>query len=215
MLGRARKLLALVSVRADNLSDVWLHELHEPEPRARRQNHLAARRPASRSQCGHTLAAAGAIEATATRTRLPATAGDGRALRAVHSRAVEPYAKIAGALVTASCVALVVVRAATAPAPPPLPRATAEQRAMFASSIASQEDEWRNRAADDFPADSWSQRDAFHAHEAAAVSGLAASSRVSYEDVFRAVDDDIHRSRGSGRDRSANAVPCKPRPVFD
>jgi hypothetical protein len=127
---------------------------------------------------------------------------------------VETLAKIIGAVVTASCVAIVVAKAATAPVPPPLRAATAAERTMFAASVASQEDEWRAKAADDFPADSWSQRDAFHGHEANAVRDLAASSRVPYEDVFRAVDEDLHRG-SRGRDRSANAVPNKPRPVFD
>lgn len=132
---------------------------------------------------------------------------------------METLAKIIGAVVTASCVAVVVAKAATAPPPRALPAATAEQRTMFAASVMSQEDEWRFKVADDFPSDNWSQRDAFHGHEAAAVRVLAASSGVSYEDVFRAVDDDIHRNaRAPGRgarERSANAIPCKPRPVFD
>lgn len=84
---------------------------------------------------------------------------------------------------------------------------------MFAANVMSQEDEWRLKVADDFPSDNWSQRDAFHGHEAAAVRDLAAGSNVTYEDVFRAIDDDIHRNRT--RDRNANAVPCKPRPIFD
>jgi hypothetical protein len=128
---------------------------------------------------------------------------------------LETLAKIVGACVTASCVALVVARAASAPAPPRLEPATAEQRAMFASSVRSQEDDWRAKAASSFPADNWSQRDDFHGHEAAAVRDLAASSHVSYEDVLRAIDDDLHRNASNGRERSANAVPCKPRPVFD
>jgi hypothetical protein len=126
---------------------------------------------------------------------------------------VELLAKIAGVAVTASCVALVALEVASAPAPRPRPAATAEQRTMFAASVASQEDEWRYKAADDFPADNWSQRDAFHGHEAAAVRDFAASSGVAYEEVLRAIDDDLHRSHGLGR--NVNAVPCKPRPIFD
>jgi hypothetical protein len=128
---------------------------------------------------------------------------------------VDLPAQLAGLLVTLSVSALVVVRAATVPAPPPLRSATAEQRTYFAVSVVSQEDEWRGKAADDFPADDWSQRDAFHGHEAAAVQNLAGSSRVPYEDVLRAIDDDVHRDRGPGRNRSAGAVPVHPRPIFD
>lgn len=122
-------------------------------------------------------------------------------------------AKIAAALVTASCVTLVVAKAATAPAPPARAAASADQMKMFAATVRSQEEEWRYSAADDFPDDNWSQRDAFHAHEATLVRDLAATSAVSYEDILRAIDDDIHR--GGGQDRNANAVPCKPRPIFD
>lgn len=88
---------------------------------------------------------------------------------------------------------------------------------MFAASIAAQEDHWRLEAADGFPSDNWSQRDDFHGREAAAVRELASGSKVSYEDVFRAIDDDIHAARAARipRDRSASAVPCKPRPIFD
>jgi len=133
-------------------------------------------------------------------------------------RPVDLPAQIAGLLVAASCTALVVVRAATAPVPPPQSHATDAQRASFAMSIAAQEDEWRGKAGDDFPADDWSQRDAFHAQEANAVRDLAGAAGVPYEDVLRAIDDDLHQTPGDeerGRNRSANAVPCKPRPIFD
>lgn len=86
----------------------------------------------------------------------------------------------------------------------------------FAVHIASQEDEWRARAAEGFPADDWSQRDDFHGREAQAVRDLAAGAHVPYEDVFRAIDDDLHETgaRGVGG-RGANAVPCHPRPFYD
>jgi hypothetical protein len=126
---------------------------------------------------------------------------------------LELLAKIGGALVTASCIAVVVVRAASAPAPPPLREPTAAERTSFALRIASQDADWRAKSADSFPADNWSQRDAFHNHEASAVRDLARGAGVSYESVFRAVDEDIlHRP---GRERSADAVPCKPRPFYD
>ena len=135
----------------------------------------------------------------------------GRSFRV--SAAVKLAADIAAAVAAAAIVAVVVVRAATAPAPRPLPPATPDQRTLFTATVAGQEGEWRDKAADDFPADLWSQRDAFHGHEAAAVRDLARGAGVSYEAVFRAIDEDVHRSRGA--DRSANAIPCKPRPIFD
>lgn len=124
-------------------------------------------------------------------------------------------AQLAGLVVTLSVCALVVVRAATAPAPPPLRSASAAERSRFGAAVASQEDEWRGKAADDFPADHWSQRDAFHGHEAAAVRDIAGNNGVSYEDVLRAIDEDVHRDRGAGRNRCAAAVPVHPRPIFD
>jgi hypothetical protein len=135
---------------------------------------------------------------------------------------VDLPAQIAGFVVAVSCTALVVFRAATAPAPPPPKLATAQDRLGFAAQVASQEDDWRAKAAKDFPSDLWSQRDAFHGHEAAAVRELAGIAGVPYEEVFRAIDDDLHHvaspvGRGSARrsDRNVNAVPVKPRPIFD
>lgn|GEM_PF-1527133 len=131
-------------------------------------------------------------------------------------------AQIAGFVVAVATTALVVMRAATAPAPSPPKHASAQDRAGFAAQIASREDDWRGKAAKDFPSDDWSQRDAFHGHEAASVRELAGISGVPYEEVFRAIDDDLHHAsappgRGGARrpDRSVNAVPVKPRPIFD
>jgi hypothetical protein len=128
---------------------------------------------------------------------------------------VDLPAQLAGLLVAVSVTALVVVRAATAPSPQPLRAATPAERMMFAASVASKEDEWRGKAADDFPSDHWSQRDAFHGHEAAAVRDIATSNGVPYEDVLRAIDEDVHHDRRPGRNRCAAAVPVHPRPIFD
>ena len=126
-------------------------------------------------------------------------------------------AQIAGLFVALATTALVVGRAATAPAPPPPKHVSADDRAGFAAQIASQEDDWRGKAAKDFPYDTWSQRDAFHGHEATAVKEMARISGVPYEEVLRAIDDDLHRADGNRRRpaRNVNAVPVKPRPIFD
>ncbi len=131
-------------------------------------------------------------------------------------------AQIAGFFVAAGCTAVVVIRAATAPAPPPPKHVTAEDRAGFAAQLASQEDDWRGKAAKDFPYDNWSQRDAFHGHEATAAKDLAGIAGVPVEEVLRATDDDLHHvgtPDGSRVRRPANrnvtAVPVKPRPIFD
>jgi hypothetical protein len=132
---------------------------------------------------------------------------------------VDLLTQIGGFAVAIACTAIVVVRAATAPAPAPLRPATAAERAHFAATVASHEDDWRAHAAADFPADNWSQRDSFHGQEANTVRDLAGTARVSYEDVLRAIDDDLHRPRDPRRaranDRIVNAVPCQPRPIFE
>lgn len=124
-------------------------------------------------------------------------------------------ADIIALLIVVTVVAVVVTRAARAPAPSAPRAATPEERASFAATVASREGAWRASAATEFPADHWSQRDAFHADEAATVKELAGGAGVAYEEVLRAIDEDVRQSRGRDRDRSADVVPVKPRPVFD
>lgn len=133
---------------------------------------------------------------------------------------MDPRLNLASAcavFVALACAGVVASRASSAPRPQASPAATPEQKAMFAANIASEEEGWRTATEKDFPGDQWSQRDAFHGHEAESVRNLAGSSHVSLEDVIRAVDDDVRKSRRRGReqDRSANAIPCKPRPFYD
>jgi hypothetical protein len=127
---------------------------------------------------------------------------------------VDLLAQIGGIVVTVACAGLVVLRAATSPAPPPLRHASPAERARFATSVAVQEEDWRAKSADDFPSDIWSQRDAFHGHESAKVTELAKGARVPIEEVLRAIDDDVHKN-GHGVNRCAGAVPVHPRPIFD
>lgn len=123
--------------------------------------------------------------------------------------------------VALACTGIVVARVRSAPRGPTGPAATAEQRAMFAASVAGDEPAWRRQAEQDFPSDLWSQRDAFHGQEAQSVRDLAGPAHVPFEEVIRAVDDDIHRASArpgadtTAVDRSARAVPCKPRPFYD
>lgn len=123
----------------------------------------------------------------------------------------------AAAAVLAGTVALVVVKAATAPAPPPGRRTTPAEAAALAAAIAASEPGWRVDTERAFPRDRWSARDDFHGKEFRAIQTRARDLGVPMEEVLRAVDDDIHRS-GPGDDadpRSARAVPCKPRPIYD
>jgi hypothetical protein len=122
-------------------------------------------------------------------------------------------ANILGLAIVATCAGIVWSRASSAPLMPVALPATPDQRASIARAITVQEPGWRKTTEESFPADVWSQRDAFHGHEATAVRDQAFAFRVSYEDVLRAIDEDLHK--GPTRDRSANAIPCKPRPFYD
>ena len=116
-------------------------------------------------------------------------------------------------VVALACVGLVASGVSSAPRKEPGPAATPEQRAMFAANVAGNEQTWRRQAEQDFPSDHWSQRDAFHGHEAQSVRDLAGSAHVPFEEVIRAIDEDVHRTRNI--ERSARAIPCKPRPFYD
>lgn len=128
---------------------------------------------------------------------------------------------VAAVAVAVACVFVVASGVSSAPrSEAPAGGATAEQRSMFASSVASEEPTWRRQAENDFPSDLWSQRDAFHGHEAQSVRDLAGSANVPYEEVIRAIDEDVRLTsarRGGAPpiERSARAVPCKPRPFYD
>lgn len=120
---------------------------------------------------------------------------------------------IGGAIVFVGLTILVAVKVASAPALAGALRATAEQKAIVAMAIAGEEPGWRKTTEQEFPADLWSQRDAFHGNEASKAKDLAFANRIPVEDVLRAIDEDIHKSRD--RDRLAGAIPCKPRPFYD
>jgi hypothetical protein len=118
-------------------------------------------------------------------------------------------------LCAVACTVVVAVRVAGAPREPSGPPATPAQRASFAANVSGNEPSWRRSTEQDFPSDLWSQRDAFHNHEAQMIRDLAAGAHVSYEDVIRAIDEDVRRGGQAGHDRAAAAIPCKPRPFYD
>ena len=121
--------------------------------------------------------------------------------------------------VTLGCLLVVTIRTAIVPAPPSRRAATEEERHEIAQAIGALEGEWANETAQNFPADDWSQRDDFHGREYRKVEDIAGEKRIRYEDVLRAIDDDIHRRQAKDPhapdDRHARAVPCKPRPFYD
>jgi hypothetical protein len=122
--------------------------------------------------------------------------------------------ELAATLIALACAGAVVVRLGGRTTRP-YASATDADRARFANSVASNEFTWRRQAEQDFPSDQWSQRDAFHGSEAQRIRDLASGANVPYEAVIRAVDEDLHRSVRPNVERSAQAVPCKPRPFYD
>jgi hypothetical protein len=130
------------------------------------------------------------------------------------------------AAVAIGCALVVTVRVAIAPAPTLNRPATDDERAEIAQAVAASERAWTNESTQNFPADSWSQRDDFHGRELRKVEELVKAQGIRIEDVLRAIDDDIHH-RNARRpstipggtlerdERHANAVPCKPRPFYD
>ena len=125
---------------------------------------------------------------------------------------------IAGAFAV-GCTLFVAKRVASAPRAEAGGVATPAQRLSFAQSVASNEPTWRQETEKDFPSDLWSQRDAFHNHEAQTIRDLAGVAHVPFEEVIRAIDDDVRASGtvapAAAFDRAAGAVPCKPRPFYD
>jgi len=115
--------------------------------------------------------------------------------------------------VALGCAGFVASRVSSADAPEAGSAANPKQQAMFAATVADGEPGWRRAAEQAFPSDLWSQRDSFHSHEAQSIRDLAGGYHVPFEEVIRAIDADVHRSRDI--ERSARAIPCTPRPFYD
>jgi hypothetical protein len=95
---------------------------------------------------------------------------------------------------------------------PPLPLAKPIDAALAAEvqrTFAAQESELREAARVDFPADAWSQSDAFHSFERTRAVKFAAEHGVRLGDVFGALDEGI-RSRAFPT-QQATVPPCRPR----
>ncbi len=124
--------------------------------------------------------------------------------------------KLIASAFAAACALFVAKSVASAPREETGGVATPAQRVSFSQSVASNEPTWRRKTEEDFPSDLWSQRDAFHNHEAQEIRDLAGAAHVPYEEVIRAIDDDVRRSgQVPGLERAAGAIPCKPRPFYD
>ncbi len=112
-------------------------------------------------------------------------------------------------------MAIALVRAATAvPIAQARPASELEKRAAF-ESLASDEASLRRSAADEFPADQWSQDDAFHNSEYKRAKAIAELSRIRISDVLLAVDDGMHHEWPAPRGAKLQPTvpPCRPRPI--
>jgi hypothetical protein len=106
-------------------------------------------------------------------------------------------------------------RAATAaPLPDAHPASEDVQREVFAI-LASEERTMRRDAAKDFPADAWSQDDAFHNSEYKRARTLAGERGVRFSDVLLAIDEGMHKQWPHVADawQKPTVPPCRPRPI--
>ncbi len=126
-------------------------------------------------------------------------------------RLLRALVSLLAAAVVIGAFGVVVVRAASVPAPTALGRASPEQRARIAERLAGAERGWESRAEQMFPGDLLSQHDAFHNFEHMSVRREASFAGVSVGEVLLAVDEELRRDPGS---RRTSPAPCKPRPFY-
>jgi len=90
----------------------------------------------------------------------------------------------------------------------------ATRRAIFVS-MAAEERKMRRDAANDFPADPWSQDDAFHNLEYKRAKSMAGERGISIADVLRAEDEGMrgHWPRPANAWLNPSVPPCRPRPI--
>ena len=112
-------------------------------------------------------------------------------------------------------IALATGRVATAKPieDPPAPSVDLKKNAFYA--MASDERKMRRDAAKDFPADAWSQDDAFHNFEFKRARDIAHDKQMSLEDVLSAIDEGMreHWPRPRGVAMNPSVPPCRPRPI--
>lgn len=110
--------------------------------------------------------------------------------------------------------ALAVGRALTAAPDPDARRLDEAARIAVSAAAAAEEPAWRIASRRSFPEDHWSQDDDFAASERRWAIDEARRRRVPVSEVFRAIDEDLHRSPPVPP-RRATSSPTKPRPFYD
>lgn len=95
------------------------------------------------------------------------------------------------------------------------PPATESQMRGAYSLMASEEQKMRRAAVKDFPADPWSQDDAFHNQETVRARQIAEPRSMSLQDVLFAMDEGMrqHWPKPVAYPQRATVPPCRPRPI--
>ncbi|RKH21148.1 hypothetical protein D7X74_01805 [Corallococcus sp. CA047B] len=124
-------------------------------------------------------------------------------------------ASLAGWLAFALCGVTAGVRAATVAPAPERKHLSDVERVQVGRAAAAEEPMWRAQSLHNFPGDHWSQDDDFSAAERSWVMGEAQRRDVPVEEVFRAIDEELHSSSPVQPPRKATAAPCKPRAFYD
>jgi hypothetical protein len=95
------------------------------------------------------------------------------------------------------------------------PAAAQELKKNAFWAMAADERKMRRDAAHDFPADAWSQDDAFHNFEFKRARDIAGDKKMSLEDVLSAIDEGMRERwpRPRGVVMNPSVPPCRPRPI--
>jgi hypothetical protein len=124
------------------------------------------------------------------------------------------WLRLLGWGVSGLCTALAIGRAMSAQVPPPTRHLSEAERAAVGRMCAAEEPRWRQNPMHRFPGDRWSQDDDFQASERGWTMEMARRAGVSPEEIFRAIDEDLHKHPVEPP-RKATASPSKPRPFYD
>ncbi|MEO8799976.1 MAG: hypothetical protein ABI551_18915 [Polyangiaceae bacterium] len=120
-----------------------------------------------------------------------------------------------GAIVAAFVVLCALVRAATSAPVEQQKVASDQERHQAFWELANEEHQMRRDAVHDFPADAWSQDDAFHNSEFKKARDIANDKSIRLMDVLAAMDEGMHSAwpRPRGVYMNPSVPPCRPRPI--
>jgi hypothetical protein len=123
--------------------------------------------------------------------------------------------RFAGWAAFGAIVLVAMGRAATAASLPDARPASEDMQKEVFALLAAEERTMRRDAAKDFPADAWSQDDAFHNLEYKRARTLAGERGVRFSDVLLAIDEGMHQKWPHVSDawQKPTVPPCRPRPI--